>query len=651
MGRTIACVCFLTLVDACSPDAPPLPAVCAAGSTQVCTCPTGGPGVQVCASSGLRWDECACTFDNDGGAHDDAVLPLLPDSGTDCASPAVICGGNCVDTTSDARNCGACGHACDPSHICRSSMCILVCSGGQTACGSSCANTASDPGNCGACGTACGGGQSCIAGSCVTPCPAGRVECGGACVATGSDPANCGACGTTCTPAQTCSSGACVSSSPPVSVSWTYPGLFTNTGTTEIWFPTYLTNLFDPAPAPMVPIHFDLMCASLVNDTAIAQSVTLSVRFPIYATDESVMVTVPSMGTAQRCLDPSFMSAALFGLRATTPGSVQVSASSGGMTISTATRPFSILAGNAVAWTPQTPATTMDMDRLTAVFIEPNNTDVLSLRSDAERLSTFPGGFGTSPFSHPPRNYAATVPAGNHMASSLFFMESGESVTVNIQSVSGGNANTVTMLVMNSSQYMTCAGGGSCYGEVTLLGAGTGSMRTDAATTDDWRYLAFFNNGSIPADVSWTRSQTYWDVAFDALQAVFLAVRARGVSYSNIAIGDIAGLQYIRRPSDVLAMGAGNCIEGTLLFASVLENIGMTPWLEYLHCPDIGHAIVGVSVPGSHQVWPIETTMVGSAATPGQAHTTSLSELFAHASCTDRQSVGAARAANIRPMM
>jgi hypothetical protein len=68
--------------------------------------------------------------------------------------------------------------------------------------------------------------------------------------------------------------------------------------------------------------------------------------------------------------------------------------------------------------------------------------------------------------------------------------------------------------------------------------------------------------------------------------------------------------QHIRRVSEVLTALSANCLDGSLVFASALELLGMEPVLILT----TGHAYVGVrSAPGSKVIWPVETTMVGTA--------------------------------------
>src|SRR5437868_14393832 len=109
----------------------------------------------------------------------------LPTTSTDlalsCSAPMALCGGACVDTTSDGNNCGACGVTCERGTWCGMGRCDVACPAGQAACGDRCVTLESDRAHCGACGTACKDGEVCSAGRCATSCGGGLTNCAGTC--------------------------------------------------------------------------------------------------------------------------------------------------------------------------------------------------------------------------------------------------------------------------------------------------------------------------------------------------------------------------------------------------------------------------------------------------------------------------------------
>ena len=130
--------------------------------------------------------------------------------GVICNGGTTLCGGACVDTLVDSAHCGSCDTRCPDHSICTAGACVPVpCGPGTIACNMRCVDAQIDPANCGACGQACQKGMVCAGGQCMLDCGVGRLACNGACVDTTSDPGNCGACGVACGKLQGCVKGAC----------------------------------------------------------------------------------------------------------------------------------------------------------------------------------------------------------------------------------------------------------------------------------------------------------------------------------------------------------------------------------------------------------------------------------------------------------
>jgi hypothetical protein len=138
----------------------------------------------------------------------------------------------CKDHSSDAKNCGSCGHLCQKSEKCEAGQCVSTapaCPPGQFACvdlkgvKEPCKDHSSDMKNCGTCGHLCQKSEKCAAGQCVSlapACPPGQLACTDAkggkepCKDHSSDMRNCGTCGNVCQKSEKCAAGQCVSLAP-----------------------------------------------------------------------------------------------------------------------------------------------------------------------------------------------------------------------------------------------------------------------------------------------------------------------------------------------------------------------------------------------------------------------------------------------------
>jgi len=148
-----------------------------------------------------------------GCVGQEPTLPTVPL----CSDPLVLCGESCVDTHTDALNCGECGLSCDVAHgvACHDGSCgftaVSPCNEGLVSCGVLCFDTNTSAAHCGTCDTVCdtAGGEVCSNGTCSLSCAGGSTECSGDCVNLDNDPAHCGKCDSACSDGQVCSEGKC----------------------------------------------------------------------------------------------------------------------------------------------------------------------------------------------------------------------------------------------------------------------------------------------------------------------------------------------------------------------------------------------------------------------------------------------------------
>jgi len=170
----------------------------------------GGPIVEDDAPAG---DDAPIVLDDVTPPPDQ---PTPVDKGPTCTSPRALCGGVCVDLTSDPSHCGLCNNRCS-SGSCTGRVCATLpptCASPRVMCGATCTDLNTDAINCGVCGLRCSVGQTCAGGNCTggTTCAFPRRMCGATCADVSTDITNCGACGTRCATGQSCASGVCSTS-------------------------------------------------------------------------------------------------------------------------------------------------------------------------------------------------------------------------------------------------------------------------------------------------------------------------------------------------------------------------------------------------------------------------------------------------------
>ena len=100
----------------------------------------------------------------------------------------------------------------------------------------------------------------------------------------------------------------------------------------------------------------------------------------------------------------------------------------------------------------------------------------------------------------------------------------------------------------------------------------------------------------------------------EQISAIYYALQEQySITYINSAISYSANTdasQRIKLPSDAINLASANCIDGTVLFASALENIGINPYIVIVP----GHAFLAWGDGNGNIEGVLETTMVGNSA-------------------------------------
>ena len=170
-------------------------------------------------------------------------------------------------------------------------------------------------------------------------------------------------------------------------------------------------------------------------------------------------------------------------------------------------------------------------------------------------------------------------------------------------------------------------------GEAETPGEETGEDASKLYESFDWMFAAYVNENhpgvekllkqALAADVvemfdgypepSETDRSKDADHVIQQVFAIWNVLQRQGVKYSSIDTtqSEDASLesQHVRFLDDVIDNAQANCIDGTVLFASVLRKIGIKPYLVLVP----GHAFLAFSLDGGEEnLLGLETTMMGS---------------------------------------
>jgi hypothetical protein len=256
--------------------------------------------------------------------------------------------------------------------------------------------------------------------------------------------------------------------------------------------------------------------------------------------------------------------------------------------------------------------------------------DIDKLQRDAQQFSVFSiwaGPYERMAYWRTP----AAISPGTTPAVEDFIVEpseAGDTLKWGIQTVACSSVctnPTVDVAIFTADQWAAFMAGTSTTATNVWPMQGSNSANSQVLSVAGQYFIAFFDNASNFTDrtVLWSRSVTKEDVVRDVLLSTFSALRAANVTYSSVTDTFFTDWQHVRRVTQSLEASSANCIDGSFVFASVAELLGMQPVMIY----KTGHAFMGIrSAPESSVIWPIETTQVGLTTSPFAAYQTAISE-------------------------
>jgi hypothetical protein len=413
------------------------------------------------------------------------------------------------------------------------------------------------------------------------------------------------------------------------SASVTYPFLIPATAGSVDYFPTVFAHLLGQ-PLDWTDISTSLACVVVTNSAGAPLQATVRVELTGYSTPLSETVSVPANTTSRACLNPTPSLDLLYALTAPIPGQVHTTVTpvGTGAPILDDVHAVTITTGQTVFERKVTSGgASVLLDKYQAVLSMPKDPQVQGVLAPAARRSAW-GTFGAGGYAMHldgsgkpiPRNpVTVSVASGGVQVDPAYFL-AGESVTLNVDTVGCETCalHAVDLFVLDQAQLgevsPTPSPGGIAAAVLAAPGATSTKQLTFTAPVEGSYYFVFsnFSVDGFSRSVTYHRTGTQADTVIDALQATYGELQSWGISYVNVAFSffDATGTGSVRWPSTVFTDHAANCIDGSMLFASVLEALQLEPVVVFIP----NHAFMGVrQSPGDTRVWPIETTLLGSA--------------------------------------
>jgi hypothetical protein len=402
--------------------------------------------------------------------------------------------------------------------------------------------------------------------------------------------------------------------SPTTNVTVKFPFLFDQGGAKVL--PTYISHIITSEKRPLASVQ--------IENTGEQATFQISADLPIYGNQSTQTVTLAAGEKKTISISPVVNYAQLFQNTTNLPASLGISITSSGKNIFQQNYPIQITGRNTVFWSNGSES----IEPLIATMVTPqdkNQSIQGLLRSAASRFAGGSTGMvGYQQTSWPEGSYS--IQPGQRTQQESFYVLPGESPSVTIKNVSTlfDSSSDLSVYIMDDANFTKWTSGQAANvcskNEAAVAGV---TIACAPQTSAGYYHIVYFNQSGniLSRTVTRSRPMTKWEVTYYQSQAIFEELRARGLTYINLTgSGFFSSSQNVRYPSESLAGQGANCIDGSLLFASALEALGMEPVIAISQTA--GHAFVAARcwVGSTDCVVPIETTMIGGSSSFGEAH-------------------------------
>ena len=412
--------------------------------------------------------------------------------------------------------------------------------------------------------------------------------------------ASCGTNGSACVKCAAgslCTNGACVSKKFDIEVnSISFPPLYTGSK-----LPTCLSHLLGKSSVKPMPIPFSKVTLRNKGKSTVSNLV-VSMELQNYSSAGTTTISLQPGQTKTVELTPSFSFSNLFAVTSDIPGYALTTIKAGAQSVYSKSTPMTILNRNAM-YMP-------NRDPYISVFVTPNDKKgrIKNLLSLASTKMPNKSMIGYQPMNA--KAYSVSISAGSYNYESIN-LAVGNKICTKLDSVSGGTNDQIYLYAMDSVNFSVYKSGKSASVIYKNLSATTGTSFCFSAAANGAYYVVYENPNSnwVSRTVSRTRDASHEEIVYYQGQAIYDTLKAMGITYVNVTGLWWNSTQNINFPSETLSSLGGNCIDGTVLFASAFEAMGMRPLIVFVP----GHAFVAVHYwDDEDTILPIETTMVGT---------------------------------------
>ena len=371
-----------------------------------------------------------------------------------------------------------------------------------------------------------------------------------------------------------------------------YPALYPgNKFPTSISHLIGLTNLKNILPFPLVRVQLQN------TGTTTASNIVLESVLSNYSTGTKQTITLAAGASKVIDLTPGFNYTNLFAVTSDVPGNIITEIKHDAKTVYSKTQQVTILNRNSLDLT--------KADPYTAVFVTPNDKKgaIKSLLAAASKKMPYKsiGGYLAS-YAKP---LTTTVKTGYYYTESIY-MYANEKICITMVSVT----NSISLTAMTYANFNLFTAGKT----PTLLldkTVATNDKHCFSAASTGWYNIVYEPWWIFDETITRSRDASHHEVVNYQGEAIFNTLKEMKLTYVSTPGGTTwwNAIQNINFPTETISSTGGNCIDGTLVFASAFEALGMRPLIIFRP----GHAYIGVYLWTNEDiVLLIETTLVGT---------------------------------------